>query len=325
MARPKSKKRAPKQIKNRKRRLFLPWPLLIFLFICSCVFLIAKTFNVGADDIFVTAKVSGPLVTSPAVITSPTDGTHFTSIPISVSGTCPTNAAYVEIFRNNLMSGTALCDINSNFQLSISLFPGRNDLAAHVFNLTDDEGPVSATVTVFYDVPNPPSSATTPAGSSGKPSASNPFTLQTAFVYKGYLVGQEVDWPLQISGGTAPYAVSVDWGDGTNDVISRGAAGSFDIKHTYSESGGYKGSYTIKVKASDGTGNSAFIQFFVIVKNHAGIGTAFTKSPPSLNNRNWLWAVWIGYLLVLLLAISYWLGEREELITLRRRGLLKHR
>lgn len=307
-------------MKSRQKRRVLRYPLFIFLLLCAGVFLIAATFNVNADDILVKAKVLGPPVTSPAVITSPAAGSRFSSIPITVSGTCPANAAYVEVFRNNTMSGTAICDGSSNFQLSTDLFPGQNDLAAHVFNITDDEGPVSAAVTVYYDVPTSP-------GSQPSSPSTTPLTLQTAFVYKGFDVGQEVNWPIEISGGSPPYALNVDWGDGSNNVISHGAAGAFNITHTYSSPGGYKNSYTIKVKAADQSNQKAFLQFFVIINQKqgqiTGVNNINNKPTPSLGGKNWLWYAWPAYLLILLLVLSYWLGEREELIILKKRGLLR--
>ncbi len=326
MARPKTKKRASKRVTSRKRRFFFPYPLFLFLMLCAGAFLVTATFKAGADDIVVTAAVHAPPVTSPALIINPASGTHFTSIPITVSGSCPSGAAYVEIFRNNLMSGSAICDSSSNFQLTIDLFPGQNELVAHVFNVTDDEGPVSGTVTIYYDVPQPPPGTSSTPKKAG-PAAVSPLTLKTAFIYKGYYTGQEVEWPLQISGGVKPYALNVDWGDGASDVISRGGEGEFTIKHTYSKPGGYKGSYTVAVKASDSTGNKAYLQFFVIINSRnvpASAGNIYNKPPPNLDNNSWLWVVWPAYLLVLLLVLSYWLGEREEMIILRRKGLLRH-
>lgn len=320
MARTKTTKRTSRQVKNRSRRRILHYPLLAFLMLSAGVFLMAATLKANGQDIFVTARVPAPFVTSPAAINSPSAGERFSSIPIPVSGTCPSNAAYVNIFRNNLMSGTAICS-GGLFQLSIDLFPGQNDLVARVYNTTDDEGPVSDTVTVFYDVPKPPVSAP----DSPIPSV-QPFMLKTAFVYKGYTVDQTIKWPIEISGGYVPYAVSIDWGDGTSDVISRSTDGQFDISHKYSSSGGYKGSYTIKIQASDSAGQKAYIQFFVIVNSTAEITPAasiYNKPPPSLASDKWLWLAWPAYVLLLLLVVSYWLGEREELIVLRNKGLLK--
>lgn len=330
MARPKTKKRAVRPKSGvRKRRHLFEYPLFVFLLLCTGVFLAAWTFRAAATDIIVTARIPGPPVTSPAVIDNPVNGDRFSAIPIPVNGTCPVNAAYVEIFRNGVMSGSAICEADSTYQLSIDLFPGQNDLTAHVFNITDDEGPVSDVVTVYYDAPQPPPP---PTSSGNKPPSSgsgynNPLILKTAFVYKGYYVGQPVEWPLQITGGSKPYVLHVDWGDKNIDVISRANDGEFKITHTYTKAAGAKGDYTVKVNASDSSGQTAYIQFFVIVnanQNSNIAGNIFSKPPPALSNSNkWLWLAWPAYVFVLIMAISYWLGEREEIIILRRQGLLK--
>jgi hypothetical protein len=323
MARKKTTKRASKQKKNRQKRSVFAYPLVIFLLLCAGIFLIAWTLRAGAANIFVTAKVAATPVTQPANITSPADGTHFSSIPITVKGTCPANAAYVEIFSNGTMRGTAICDVSNSFELSVDLSPGTNSLTAHVFNVTDDEGPISAPVTVIYDVPQLPG-GTGQQKTTGKPTHS-PVVLTTAFLYRGFHAGDQVEWPIDISGGSAPYAVSVDWGDGNTDLISRSQAGEFKIDHTYSQSGGFKNSYTIKIKASDAGGQTAYLQFFVIVtKDTKQSGVIFSKPPPSFaHGLSWLWLAWPLYLLILLMALSYRLGEKEELIILRKRGALK--
>jgi hypothetical protein len=318
MARQKSRARSDTKRKSRQKRFVWGYPLVIFLLLCVGVFLVAWTWRAVADDIIVTAKVPGPSVTAPAVITTPANGAHFMRVPVTIRGNCPTNAAYIEIFRNGLMSGSAICS-GSTFQMSIDLFSGRNDLVAHVFNVTDDEGPVSSTVTIYYDKPQP-------TGHSTINPTTNPLLLRTDFLYKGYYIGQKVEWSLAINGGRLPYAISIDWGDGHNDVISRSSEGEFTIKHIYSHIGGYHNSYQITVKASDVAFDSAYLQFFVIVnqRNDSGLaGNIYSKTPPSLGNH-WLWLAWPAYAFVLIMFFSFWLGEREELIILRKRRQLKH-
>jgi hypothetical protein len=323
---PKRKTAKKRPAKKNKSRLSMPYPLVAFLFLCAGFFLVACTFGVSADDVLVTAAIKAPPISSPAIITSPPDGAHFSAVPITVSGSCPPNAAYIEIFRNGFMGGSAICSGSSTFTLQTDLFPGANQLTAHSFNSTDDEGPVSSKVTVYYDVPKAPSPAPgQPSGSSSKPSGA-PLTLKTAFIYKGYYVNQPIEWPLEINGGTAPYAFNVDWGDGSNSVISRKDAGQFNLNHTYTQPGGYKGNYQIRVQASDADGNYAYMEFFVIVNARSQdiIGSIYSKPPPSLNNlRGLLWVAWPAYLTIFLLAIAFKLGEREELIILKRRGQLK--
>jgi hypothetical protein len=325
MSRPKTKKRASKRIKSRSKRPIFAYPIFIFILLCTGVFLVAWTLRAGADDIFVAAKVSAPLVTQPAVINTPTQGAHVSSVPITVAGTCPPNAGYIEIFDNNLMRGTAICGAGGTFSLAIDLFPGDNSLVAHGFNITDDEGPQSAQVNLVYNAQQPPGN---PAGNPAinTPSAASILTVKTQFVYKGYNPGDKVEWPLDISGGTAPYAVSIDWDDGNSDLISRPKSGEFKISHVYSQPGGYKGSYTIKAKISDAAGQSAFIQFFVIVaaKPVAATGSIFSKPPPGIGGGlNWLWVAWPAYAVIVLMSLSYILGEREELIILRKKGVLR--
>ena len=324
MARKKPVKRASKTVK-RKKFLFIPYPLVLFLLLCVGVYLVAWTFNAHADDLIVNAIVKDKPITDPAVITSPTEGTHFKAVPITVNGTCPDHGAYVEIFRNGVMSGSTICDTSAKFEIQIDLFSGANKLEAHVFNVTDDEGPVSAPVNVVYDVPPAPQ----PSLQTPNPSKGSPLLLKTAFVYKGYYTNQVVEWPLEISGGTAPYALNVDWGDGSNSIISRPQAGQFNIDHTYSREGDHIGSFTIKVQASDADGNYTYLQFFVIVnvRNQAGAtGTTniFSKGPPTLGGlHQWVWAVWPVYSAIVLMALSYKLGQREEFLLLKKRHQLR--
>ncbi|HET6863649.1 MAG TPA: PKD domain-containing protein [Candidatus Saccharimonadales bacterium] len=326
MARSKTKKRAAKSVK-RKKLWFVPYPLFLFILLLSGVYLVAWTFNAHADDLVVNAIVKDKQITDPAVITFPANGDHFKAVPITVDGTCPDYGAYVEIFDNNVMRGSAICDNSKQFTLQIDLFAAQNKLEAHVFNLTDDEGPVSAPVTVYYDVPPAPQPnlQTTPAGSSGKTS---PLLLQTAFVYKGYYTNQEVVWPLEISGGSPPYALSVDWGDGRSSIISRPQAGQFNINHIYKQPPDNKlGNYTVKVQASDAAGNYTYLQFFVIVnvRNQAGAsGSIYSKGPPSLGGfHQWVWAVWPFYAALVLMAISFKLGEHEESLLIKKRQQIR--
>lgn len=328
MSKKKPAKRRP--VKKKNSRFLLPYPLVVFLLLCTGVYLLACSFGVSADDVLVTAAIKAPPISSPAIITSPSSGAHFSAVPITVSGSCPPNAAYIELFRNGFMSGSAICSSSSTFEVQTDLFAGTNELTAHSFNSTDDEGPVSAPVSVVYDVPQSPTPTQGP--STGSPSTSkpkltgSPLTLKTAFVYKGYYVNQPVDWPLEIDGGTPPYAFNVNWGDGSNNVISRKAGGQFNIQHTYTKPGGYKGSYKITVQASDTNSNYAYLEFFVIVnaKSQDFVGSIYNKPPPNLNGlRDLLWVAWPAYVTVFLMVITFKLGERQELLILRRRGQLR--
>ena len=101
------------------------------------------------QDIHVTAKINAPLPTSPAIITSPYDQQHFTAPTITVEGTCG-DGAYVVLYRNSVVAGIGACTAG-NFSIIIELTSGTNILQAKVYNSTDNEGPVSQSITVYLD------------------------------------------------------------------------------------------------------------------------------------------------------------------------------
>lgn len=101
------------------------------------------------QDIHVSAKVNAPLPTSPAVITSPYDQQHFTNPTITVQGTCG-DGAYVILYRNSVVAGIGACTAG-NFSIIIELTSGANILQAKVYNSTDNEGPISTSITIYLD------------------------------------------------------------------------------------------------------------------------------------------------------------------------------
>jgi hypothetical protein len=320
---------------NKKSRFVLPWPYVIFILMCVGVLLAGWTFRAGADNLNVTAKVSAPLPSGPAEITSPGDGTRFTSVPITVAGTCPADT-YVQIYRNDFYSGTAICSTDGNFQLQTDLFPGANQLKVKVFNLTDDEGPQSSPITVYYDVPQQPtgnngSTEQQPsAGTSSpfpEPSSNIPFTIKTNFAYRGYKVGQEIEWTLHTDGGVPPYALNIEWGDGTNSVISQKTAGDISVKHRYKGAGsGTKNSFTVKVTGSDSLGRQTFLQIFLVVMPSRIPAIVANNLPAGPHiNSHWLLVAWPAYAVTLMMAASFWLGEKEEVIYLKKKGLWRRK
>ena len=295
------------------------YPALAFLMLLTGVLLVAMTAVTRAADIQVTATVLGEPPPYAAVITKPKNGDRFSKIPIDVKGTCPPNSI-VRIYRNNVFSGSVLCSASNTFALKSDLFLGKNTLIARVFNYAEVEGPVSQPVVVYYEKP------------SGKPPkvVTNQLFLDSDTIFRGYFINQKIDWPVEIGGGVPPYAVSIDWGDGDNDVISLKKAGRFNITHSYSEPGGYKGSYQLIIKASDGEGAKAYLELVVIVNDIKNTVTATTIGPDDSellsfwkNLYRQILLMWPFYLLALLLLFSFWLGERREYNLLRSKGRLK--
>jgi len=390
-------------------------PLTVLVLLCVGVFIVGSTFKAGAEDLTVTAAVHAAVPTSPAVITSFTDQQHTTDQQVTVSGTCPTDT-YVKLFQNGEFAGVAQCD-NGSFSIPISLTPGANKLQAQDYNITDDEGPQSPAITVYYDnvtvTPQQPSQvptgltvstvdaaryrsgfitvvgnyptfsglappfskivitirsdpvqcftvankygwwsctfsqqlaeglhtvevvATTPDGrvlrfpiftilvTSGTPGVqrpaanTSPLTIHASYRYQTHYQGEMWNWDIGITGGTTPYKVTIEWGDGTTSNRDRTDSDTFTISHAYKNPGTYKP--TIRVIDSNGTSDTAAVlQLLAIVKPTNGAPITSTTTPAS-GITNYLWLIWPTYLAIVLMVLSFWLGELEISRKLRMR------
>lgn len=136
-----------------KRILLHPFSVMVLL--CVGVLVVGSTFRSVAATYDLTATVPAPIPDSPAIIQQPTTGTYFTTKPAVVTGTC-TAQSYVKLYRNNALSGVAACGAALTFQIQTDLSVGPNEMKARIFNVTDQEGPNSLPVTVYYALPEPP-------------------------------------------------------------------------------------------------------------------------------------------------------------------------
>ena len=303
------------------------YALLAFILMIVGVLLASLTLSVRAANLNVTAAIMGDPPPYGATITEPTNNQHFSVIPIDVKGTCPADAM-VKIFRNDVFSGAVLCDNNNTFGLKIDLFEGQNILEARVFSSTGLEGPNTPKVTVFYNPPHPITSTQNATPSS------HPITqlfLKSDNLYKGYLIGEQITWPIEIVGGSPPYALNVEWGDGSSDLISRSQSGLLNLSHTYKQA---DASYNIIVKASDNSGQKAYLQLVTIITDPKLLAstkkdtTGLEASQDLLHKLlNRLLISWPFYLLASFMLVSFWFGERWQLHLLQRRKpttLAKH-
>jgi len=245
--------------------------------------------------------LQGEISTAPptkgATIVVPSNGATFTSVPITVSGLCPTGLL-VKIFANNIFVGSTYC-ANGSYSVQVDLFSGANDLVARVYDALDQAGPDSNTVRVTFNDGQFLQFGTHVA-------------LTSDFAERGAPPTTELTWPIILSGGTGPYAISVDWGDGSpTDLISQTNQGTFTIKHTYKTAGIYK----LVVKATDKNGGTAFLQLVAIA---SGSGQNNSKNgSTAVIQVKVLW--WPAVAMLPLVFAAFWVGRRHELYTLRKR------
>jgi len=234
-----------------------------------------------------------------ATITSPSNEQHFSSTPITITGTCPSRTL-VEIYKNNIFAGSSPCSDTGSFSLQIDLLIGRNTLIARVYDVLNQPGPDSAPVTVYYDALPSQASPLAALNFGG-----SQLLLNTDAVFRGGFPEQQLNIPISIIGGTPPYAVNIQWGDSSNKVVPRDDNLTFNVGHIYHKAG----TYQITLQASDSQGRVAFLTVAAIINGQPSIATVANIGNPSANKLLVLWPLYTSAAAVL---ISFWLGERRE-------------
>ncbi|MEO6761128.1 MAG: PKD domain-containing protein [Candidatus Saccharimonadales bacterium] len=243
--------------------------------------------------------ISSPPPTRGARISLPTGGQTFTSTPIQVSGTCP-DGLLVKVFTNNIFVGSADCD-NGSFTLQVDLFSGENDLVARVYDSLDQPGPDSNTVIVTFQ-----DALFIKFGSH--------VSVTSNFAKIGADPGATLSWPIIISGGSGPYAVSIDWGDGSgNDLKSVAFVGQVNVDHVYKNAG----SYTVVIKVTDANGTTAFLQVVGVGNGKVTQSSSSTNKGAATIITKKIYLIWPLLLIFPIALIAFWLGRRYELQSLR--------
>lgn len=244
--------------------------------------------------------------TTAATITTPGNGASFGNSPITVSGIC-TNNLLVQVYNNGVMVGAVMCT-NNSFSLEASLFAGANEFTAIMYDDLEQAGPISNIVNVTYTDAN--------IGAFGQL-----ITLTSSYGRRAASTNSELTWPLQLTGGTGPYAFSLDWGDSSStELKSQSLAGLVTIAHMYKKAGIYQ----VNVKATDVNGVSAFLQVVAVSSGKvdsaaAGAGDGTNGGAPKTTV---LWAP--AAVSVALLVPTFWLGRMSQLVSLHNK-MLKER
>ena len=255
--------------------------------------------------------LQGTIPTDPpdtgATISFPSNGQSFDSSPITVRGICPADLL-VKIFDNQIFVGSTVCTSGGTFELEIDLFSGRNALIARVFDSLDQPGPDSNTVNITY---------ASPQSNTGV----EQLVLTSNFATRGADPNTDLVWPLALAGGIGPYAISIDWGDGSNEVQTLDLAGNFNITHVYAQ----PGVYTVIVKAADSQEqeDTAFLQLVAIVNGPAqsgsggegGDGTG--EGDGARTGIRTQFVIWPVYMMLFFAVSTFWIGRRYELRRIR--------
>jgi hypothetical protein len=244
--------------------------------------------------------IPSPPPTTAATINNPANGRTFTSTPIDIGGLCTTDLL-VKVFSNNIFIGSAQC-IRGSYGIKADLFSGDNTLVARVYDALDQTGPDSNIVTVNFQ-------------DNSLAAFGQRISLSSSMAKNGANIGDTLTWPIILSGGSAPYAISVDWGDGSAaELISLSFAGPFDIRHKYKTAGVYR----VIVKGSDSSGAAAFLQLVGVGNGAVTQGSASgAAGGASTSSKVYVW--WPVLLLIPFAIAAFWIGRKFELVAIHRR------
>lgn len=290
-----------------KIRLSAQWILPVFAGMCllvlfvwvrpaSATITLLPTPNPIPGSYGLAATKIQPAPTQGVTITTPGNGSSFSTSPTTVTGLCPVGLL-IQVYDNSVMVGSVMCTSGS-FSIQVSLFAGTNELNAIVYDDLDQAGPASNTVTVTY--------SNTQFSAFGAL-----ITLTSSYGRRASNAGTELTWPLQLSGGTGPYAFSIDWGDGgAVELKSQPTAGQVNIAHTYKKAGIYQ----VNIKVTDVNGVSAFLQVIAVSNGKVDAAAPVATGPTTIVTK----ILWIpAVIAVILLFPAYWLGRRSEIVSLR--------
>jgi hypothetical protein len=260
----------------------------------------AQVQNPQSGGVGVQGKISAPPPTSAPTISSPTNGQVLSSIPVEVRGIC-TGDLLVKLYKNNVFSGSDQCR-NGSYSITIDLFSGRNELVARHVDELDQQGPDSNVVGITFN------------DGATRPNLSERITVTSVYARRGANPTETLTWPIIISGGTPPYAVSVDWGDGSqSDVYSVTLPGEFTIKHVFSQAGVYRA----LIKVSDKNGNIGFLQLTAIANGEikdADVAGAI-ESGKTVTKILWQPVV----LAIPFVITTFYLGKKYEVTRIKQR------
>jgi hypothetical protein len=285
--------------------------LVLLVVGCALLAFTASAISPGPESgsIGLNGTVPAKAPTVAATIKSPNNQQHFSTSPVTFSGTCPANTL-VELFKNDIFAGSTPCTAGGIYTLDIDLLIGQNSVVARVYDTLNQPGPDSNAITVFYDALPTQASALSPLDFGGEQ-----LLLNTDAVFRGVFPEQELIVPLDIIGGTAPYAINIQWGDSNNKVVPRNDNTTFKVGHTYNK----PGTYQISIQATDATGRVAFLTVASIVNGQPSIARTAEINATTTSQLLVLWPLYTSAFAVV---ISFWLGERREKQLLSKRGLL---
>jgi hypothetical protein len=287
----------------------------------------------------VSVNVIGTPPTIGANITYPTTNTITKSPQIQVVGTCEPSTL-VATYNNGISAGSSMCSVGGDYATVIQLIIGINILQSQDYDGLNQPGPVTSQVQITREQdpvpdisidPKTPTIAKNPGDITANPrppivepapqpetnpcfdttkidtlNLSNP-TIIVSCINRSIFAGDTMTLPVRIVGGTAPYALSVDWGDGLTDLKTVLDSKYHNYQHTY-KTAGIIGVY---LKTTDAKGLTSFLQTVVQVNGTASAGASTSNFSSIVSGLGSIWteAPVPLYVAAVTLVLGFWVGD----------------
>lgn len=233
----------------------LVWLMMVPILVLSLVGQLAY-----ADTLDVSAVVPQEPPPFAPSITYPANGSRLTPGTINVSGDCPlaNPAIIIAIYEGTNIVGSTTCNnANGKFSVPVTFSYGTHTIYAQVVTFTGQLGLASGQVTftryftVASNIGSDPKSI-----ESSKLKLANPLILINGQGVIPFGPNMDAVWRGTISGGTLPYKVQIDWGDGKKSAYTIYDQSQQAFGHGY-ENPGY---YTVIITVTDSAGNTSTLR-----------------------------------------------------------------
>jgi hypothetical protein len=301
----------------------------------------------------ISVNISGDAPTQGAQIGFPSSNQATDQPQLQVTGTCPGDTL-VALYNNGQFAGSTTCDSNGNFNIIITLFEGLNIIQAQNYDGLDQAGPTTPQIAVTYtpviaipDEPIEPTVVTKPQQMRAIPAPEEPITeapqptenscfdlpndstsissetpqISVDCISRNVFAGETLNFKVQIKGGSAPYALHIDWGDSKTELVSISDNKINNLKHVYEDAGFHK----VVLTTTDAKGATSQLQ--TVVSTNGPVAPSGTTSPVD-EISNTVASVWVKapvplYLAAVMLLLGFWAGDIYQRIT-QPKHTLKH-
>ncbi len=277
----------------------------------------------------VNAIVNGPAPTIGAVITSPVEGQTLTDKDIiEVNGTCAVGT-FVVVKDNDSIAGSTNCTTAGTFNLMIQIQLGANVLSALNYDDINQSGPATPVINITAKsttistpvqnqpqkkpvLPDNPSVIPDVQPDLGDCSSFKPINIPVTTephiavvcLPRLFFPGIQQVMGILTWGGTPPYAVNINWGDGSEDtLLSIPTAGYRTVTFQYA----FSDAYRIEFRLTDKNDKTAYVQTTAQVSGSVKKPT--TSIVSNIVNTPWFKTPVPLYLTAVAITLGFWGGD----------------